>query len=182
MNEKCSFCGRTRPEAFTFFRPPEKPQSGDAGTVFICDRCIESCHTALAAKRDYPIERAQKQRFREWLVESVNETLIRAIVDMEHREALLASFAERADLAEVDPSDPPQADALGSLPAAFLRENRILPWRIEDDCLVIAFYNPLHLLDIYEDIVRRAGMPIRPALLPRDELLAAVERYVGPSE
>ena len=61
------------------------------------------------------------------------------------------------------------------IPASYLRENRILPWRIADDHLVVAFYNPLHMLDIYDDVIALAGMPISPALLSREQLLEAME-------
>jgi len=176
MALKCSFCGRGPDDALTFFRPPDGSPAGR--TIYICDRCIESCHRRLSAKREYPIEWAEKQQFREWLSESVTETLIRAIVDMKYREPLLEAFAERANLAAVNPGEPPEAGAVLLLPGPFLRKNGILPWRIEGDHLVVAFYNPLHFLDIYDEVARRAGMAIRPALLPRDELLEALERYV----
>ncbi|KPL11413.1 hypothetical protein AMJ85_03660 [candidate division BRC1 bacterium SM23_51] len=182
MDAKCSFCGRERNEVFTFFRPQDETQPSRADCIYICDRCIESCHKQLAAKRNHTIERVEKQQLREWLHESVTETLTRAIVDLKYRDALLTAFAERAQLAKIDPSEPPQPAALLLLPASFVRDNRILPWRIENDRLVVAFYNPLHLLDIYDQIAHLAGMPIRPALLDRDELLGAIERYLGPGE
>jgi hypothetical protein len=181
MSDKCTFCGRGQDEVFTFFRPLEELKTAAGVPICICDRCIESCWKHLSTKRDYAIERLEKQVFRELLDESVTETLIRAIVDMKYRDALLEAFSERAELAKVDLSDPPQRAALQKLPAAFVCENRVLPWRIEGDHLVVAFYNPLHLLDVYDEIVRTAGMAIRPALLARDELLRAIERYVGAS-
>lgn len=182
MSTKCSFCDRGRDEVFAFFRPQDETRASGTAGIYICDQCIEICHKHLAIKRDHTIERAEKQQFREWLDESVTETLTRAILDLKYRDALLTIFAERAQLAKVDPSNPPQPDALRRLPASFVRDNRILPWRIEHDYLVVAFYNPLHLLDIYDEIAHLAGMPIRPALLDRDELLGAIERHVATSK
>jgi len=107
MDAKCSFCGRERNEVFTFFRPQDETQPSRADCIYICDRCIESCHKQLAAKRNHTIERVEKQQLREWLHESVTETLTRAIVDLKYRDALLTAFAERAQLAKIDPSEPP---------------------------------------------------------------------------
>jgi hypothetical protein len=179
MKQKCSFCGRGPDEVFTFFRPQDDVQVSSAAPIYICDRCIETCHKHLAAKQGYAIEQAEKQQFRDCLNESVTETLTRAIVDFKYRDALLTAFAERARLSKVNPGQPPEPVALQTLPAAFCRDNRILPWRVEGDHLVVAFYNPLHFLDIYDEIVHKAGMPIRPALLTRDELLGAIEQYLG---
>lgn len=182
MKPRCSFCGRTADEVFTFFRPADDMAASGEVAIFICDRCIESCHGRLAAKRDYPVENVEKQQFRQWLQESATETLIRAIVDLQYRDAFLETFAERARLAHVDAEKPPDGEALKLLPASFIRENRVVPWRIEQDRLVVAFYNPLHLLDIYDEIVRLAGMRIRPALVEREVLLRAIESHVAPTE
>jgi hypothetical protein len=179
MRTKCSFCGRERRDVSTFFRPQVQAQSAASASTYICDRCIESCHRHLVSKSDYELERVEKQQYRQSLQDSVTETLIRAIVDMKYRDALLVTFAERSELADVDPSHPPQADALKRLPKTFAREHRFLPWRVEDNHLVVAFYNPLHLLDMYDEIVRLAGMPIRPALLDREEVLDSIKRYLG---
>jgi hypothetical protein len=175
----CTFCGRGRDDALAFFRPAtERKTSGDR-PIRICDRCIEVCHRRLVNEREQGLEHHEKQRFREWLDDSVTETLIRAIVDFKYRDALVEAFGERAELAAIGADEAPSPVALALLPAEFVRENRVLPWRIEQDHLVVAFYNPLHLLDIYDAIVRMAGMPIRPALIGRDALLAAIERHIG---
>jgi len=179
MSQTCSFCGRGESEVSAFFRPSDQVKTFEGAALCICDRCIEACHKRLSAKPEYAVERPDKHLFREWLTESVTETLIRAVLDLKYRDTLVSAFAERAQLAKVDPSTPPEPVALQLLPADFERQNRILPWRIEGDHLIVAFYNPLHLLDIYDKIVRTAGMPIRPALLGREDLLAAMDRYVG---
>jgi hypothetical protein len=160
----------------TFFKPQSQVQASDAATILICDRCIESCHQVLASKREYKVDLAEKQQFRDWLHESVIETLIRAIVEMKHRDTLVAAFTERARLAAIKPDEAPQPDALKMLPGDFVRENRIVPWRLEENHLVVGFYNPLVLLDVYDEIVNRSGLPIRPALVSRDRINEVIER------
>ena len=37
-------------------------------------------------------------------------------------------------------------------------------------------------LDIYDDLTRRAGMPIKLGLLPREKLLDSIEKYIAPAD
>jgi len=180
MKAKCSFCGRGRNSVLAFFKPQSQVQPADVPQqTLICDRCIESCHQVLASKKEYSVEAAEKQQLREWLNDSVTETLVRAIVELKHRDALIEAFSQRAQLAEIQSDEMPQPEALQMLPAAFARENRVLPWRIEDSHLVVGFYNPLQLLDIYDELVRLAGMPVRPALISRERLREATDQHLA---
>lgn len=180
---ECTFCGRAADEVLTFFRPGTHTPSPDEVQICICNYCVESCHNRLEAKRDETLDRVGKQKLKEALSESATDTLIRAILENDYRELFIETFRHHADhLARLDPDSEPEPAALQLMPGKYLRENRILPWRIENGILIIAFYNPLHMTDIYDEVCQRAGMPIQLALLPRKTVLACIEKHFGGDE
>lgn len=78
-------------------------------------------------------------------------------------------FQERLEDSACDDS------LLTRLPLAFARSRCLLPLRVEQGRLLLALADPLDLLS-QDEVAKRYGLPVSAIVIPREELLAAVNR------
>src|SRR5512138_2763018 len=64
---------------------------------------------------------------------------------------------------------------LARLPLAFARNNLLLPLREEDGRLLVAIGEPTNLLAL-DELQGALGLPVQGLVVPRDEVLAAINR------
>ncbi len=86
-------------------------------------------------------------------------------------------LAERLGLPFQQEIDDQQTDVslLSQLPLVFARSRCLLPLSVKDGRLLVALGNPSDLLS-QDEVARRYGLPIQGIVVPKEELLAAINR------
>ena len=69
--DRCSFCGRTEREVTQLFQGP--------GDVFICDSCVESCHSLLRDDMYSLAKEYENHPFKIMSLEEYTEVLINCL-------------------------------------------------------------------------------------------------------
>ncbi len=70
----------------------------------------------------------------------------------------------------------PDPKALLKVPPAFAKQREVLPLRLEDGALVVAFHDPFNL-PLQEAVSRVSGMRIKPVVAARSQINRASERF-----
>ncbi len=92
-----------------------------------------------------------------------------ALNEQQLAERLGLPFQEEIDDQQVHDS------LLSQLPLSFVRSRCLLPLAEQDGYLILALANPADLLS-QDEVARRYGMPVRGVVVPKEELLAAINR------
>lgn len=173
----CSFCGKDE-QAVTMLFKSWSEEEGTEDPTYICDGCVAQCYQELVNEGILGGMSTTKSTLQKSYRDSVVETLTRAIIDMQYKDYLLEAFAEKAGVECIMRDELiPTAEALKRLPAIMVREHAVLPLRMQNKTLVVAFYDPLRFIEAYDDLVAKAGCTIQGALAKKQAILNALDKW-----
>ncbi len=107
-----------------------------------------------------------------------------ALVKLEYVDASQISSAQAAqfgyETVNLDEIEIPQS-VIQMVPESVARENIVLPLALDGDSLVVAMHDPMRL-DVLDKLRFILNRDVKVAVAPKDDILAAINRYYGQSE